>query len=57
MELDTVVTFTLAPTASGTRLSLVQTGFKPDRKRNFAGAIYGWKIMGGKLIDVLARVP
>jgi uncharacterized protein YndB with AHSA1/START domain len=28
--LDTVVTFTLTPTASGTRLSLVQSGFKAD---------------------------
>src|SRR3954465_11243897 len=30
MGLDTVVTFTLTPTASGTRLSLVQSGFKPE---------------------------
>ncbi len=36
MTLDTVVTFTLTPTASGTRLSLVQSGFKPDQKQNFA---------------------
>jgi uncharacterized protein YndB with AHSA1/START domain len=55
--LDTVVTFTLTPTASGTRLSLVQSGFKPDQKRNFNGARYGWKMMGGKLIDLLARTP
>jgi uncharacterized protein YndB with AHSA1/START domain len=55
--IDTVVTFTLAPTASGTRLSLVQSGFKPDQKRNFGGARYGWKLMGGRLVDLLARVP
>jgi uncharacterized protein YndB with AHSA1/START domain len=55
--LDTVVTFTLAPTASGTRLSVVQSGFKPDQKQNFAGARYGWKMMGGKLVDLLARIP
>lgn len=55
--LDTVVTFTLTPTASGTRLSLVQSGFKPDQKQNFAGARYGWKMMGGKLVDLLARIP
>jgi uncharacterized protein YndB with AHSA1/START domain len=54
--LDTVVTFTLAPTASGTRLSLVQSGFKPDQKQNFGGARYGWKMMGGKLVDLLARI-
>jgi uncharacterized protein YndB with AHSA1/START domain len=54
--LDTVVTFTLTPTATGTRLSLVQTGFKPDQKRELGGARYGWKMMGGKLVDLLARV-
>jgi uncharacterized protein YndB with AHSA1/START domain len=55
--LDTVVTFTLTPTASGTRLSIVQSGFKPDQKREFGGARYGWKLMGGKLVDLLARIP
>jgi uncharacterized protein YndB with AHSA1/START domain len=54
--LDTVVTFTLTPTSSGTRLSLVQSGFKPDQKQNLGGARYGWKMMGGKLIDLLARI-
>ena len=57
MELDTVVTFTLTPTASGTRLDLVQSGFKPSQKQNFGGARYGWKMMGGKLVDLLARIP
>ena len=56
-DIDTVVTFTLTPTASGTRLSLVQSGFKPDQKQNFGGARYGWKMMGGKLVDLLARIP
>ena len=55
--LDTVVTFTLTPTASGTRLFLVQSGFKPDQKQNFGGARYGWKMMGGKLVDLLGRIP
>jgi uncharacterized protein YndB with AHSA1/START domain len=55
--LDTVVTFTLTPTTSGTRLSLVQSGFKPDQKQEFGGARYGWKMMGGKLEDLLARTP
>jgi uncharacterized protein YndB with AHSA1/START domain len=56
-DMDTVVTFTLTPTASGTRLSLVHSGFKPDQKQNFGGARYGWKMMGGKLVDLLARLP
>ena len=55
MELDTVVTFTLNPTASGTRLLIVQSGFKPDQKRNWGGARYGWKMMGGRLVDLLGR--
>ena len=55
--LDTVVTFTLTPTAAGTRLSLVQSGFRPHQKQNFGGARYGWKMMGGKLVELLARIP
>ena len=56
-DIDTVVTFTLTPTPSGTRLSVVQSGFRPDQKKNFGGARYGWKMMGEKLVDVLARNP
>ena len=55
--IDTVVTFTLMPTAAGTHLSLVQSGFRPDQKQNFGGARYGWRMMGGKLVDLLARLP
>jgi len=55
--LQTIVTFTLMPTASGTRLSLVQSGFKPEQKRESGGARYGWTMMGGKLADLLARIP
>jgi uncharacterized protein YndB with AHSA1/START domain len=53
-DIDTVVTFRLTPTASsGTRLSIVQSGFKPHQKQNFGGARYGWKMMGGKLVALL----
>ena len=55
MGLDTVVTFTLTPTETGTRLSLVQSGFKPEQKQNFGGARYGWNMMGGKLVELLAK--
>ena len=54
--LDTVVTFTLRPTESGTHMTLVQSGFKAAQKQEFGGARYGWKMMGGKLVDLLARV-
>jgi uncharacterized protein YndB with AHSA1/START domain len=56
-DIDTVVTFALTPTASGSRLSMVHSGFKPDQKQNFAGARYGWKMMGRKLVDLLAGMP
>lgn len=56
MVLNTIVTFTLTPTAGGTHLTVVQSGFKPDQKQNFGGARYGWKMMGQKLIDVLGRL-
>ena len=46
-DIDTVVTFTLTPTATGTHLSLLHSGFKPHQKQNFGGARYGWKMMGG----------
>jgi uncharacterized protein YndB with AHSA1/START domain len=55
--LDTVVTFTLAPTETGTRLSLVQSGFTPEQKQEFGGARYGWKMMGGKLVELLDTIP
>lgn len=55
-DIDTVVTFTLTPSDSGTRLVVVQSGFKTDQKRNLAGARYGWTMMTGKLADLLARM-
>jgi uncharacterized protein YndB with AHSA1/START domain len=55
-DIDTVVTITLAPVPSGTRLSIVQSGFRPDQKQNFGGARYGWRMMGGRLVDLLARI-
>jgi len=54
--LDTVVTFTLAPTATGTRLSILQSGFRPEQKQELGGARYGWRMMGEKLADLLGRV-
>jgi len=55
-EMDTVVTFTIEPIASGTRLVLVHSGFKQQNQQNFGGARYGWMMMGGKLSDLLASV-
>ncbi|MEZ4449197.1 MAG: SRPBCC domain-containing protein [Nannocystaceae bacterium] len=55
-DIDTEVTFTLTPTASGTHLALVHSGFRADQKQNFGGARYGWRMMGGKLIALLERI-
>ena len=56
-DLDTVVTFTLAPMETGTRLTIVQSGFTPEQKRNFGGARYGWRMMGERLFELLERTP
>ncbi|HTV20559.1 MAG TPA: SRPBCC domain-containing protein [Polyangiaceae bacterium] len=54
--LATVVTFTLTPSASGTRLSIVQSGFEPEQKQNMGGARYGWRMMGTQLVALLGRL-
>lgn len=58
-DIDTVVTFSLTPTNGGahTRLSIVQSGFKPDQRQALGGARYGWKMMGEKLINLLEQIP
>ena len=54
--LDTVVTWTLTPTPSGTRLALEQSGFLPANAFAFDGASKGWRHMvGERLSKVLAQ--
>ncbi|MEI9964303.1 MAG: SRPBCC domain-containing protein [Caulobacteraceae bacterium] len=36
--LESVVTWTLTPTAAGTRLRMEQTGFRPDQEQAYQGA-------------------
>jgi uncharacterized protein YndB with AHSA1/START domain len=55
--LETVVTFTLTPTAAGTRLLLEQAGFKEDQQKELGGARYGWNMMGERLVELLGRLP
>lgn len=54
-NLRSVVTFTLAPTAAGTRLRVEQSGFGPDQKQAYGGARAGWPQFLDKLEQVLAR--
>lgn len=58
MQIDTVVTFTLTPTASGgTLLALEHSGFVPSNKFAFDGAGQGWKqMMGVRLGEVLGQL-
>lgn len=42
LGVETVVTFTLEPTARGPRLRMVQSGFRPDQKQALGGAKSGW---------------
>jgi uncharacterized protein YndB with AHSA1/START domain len=48
--LDTVVTWTLTPTATGTKLQVTQEGFPLNNAWAYEGAKYGWqKFLGQQL--------
>ena len=55
MGLESVVTFTVAPTASGARLRMEQSGFPADATQNLRGAEYGWNNFLDRLEPVVAR--
>jgi uncharacterized protein YndB with AHSA1/START domain len=55
MGLESVVTWTLTPTARGTRLRMDQTGFRKDQEQAYQGAKFGWRRMIDTLEQVLAR--
>ena len=55
MGLDSVVTWTLTPTRTGTHLRMEQSGFRPDQQRAYQGAKYGWQKFFANLEQVLAR--
>ena len=55
-NLQSVVTFTLTPTSTGTRLRMEQSGFRPDQKQAFGGAKVGWQQFLGKLEKLLAQL-
>lgn len=52
-HLKSVVTWTLTPTKTGTRLRMEQVGFRPDQPRYFGGARAGWPRFLDRLGDVL----
>ena len=51
-KLNSVVTWILTPTSTGTHLRMEQSGFRPDQKQAFGGAKFGWQ----KFLESLERV-
>ncbi len=56
LGLESVVTWTLTPTATGTHLRMEQSGFRKDQPQNYQGAKYGWQRFFANLEQVLARL-
>ncbi len=54
--LESVVTWTLAPSAAGTRLRMEQSGFQADQEPFYQGAMAGWPRFLTSLSEVLARL-
>src|SRR5579862_1004342 len=50
--LESVVTWTLTSTSTGTHLRMEQSGFRPHQQQAYQGANYGWQ----KFISGLERV-
>ena len=55
-DLETVVTWTLTPTSTGTNLRMEQSGFRPDQPQYYRGAKSGWPQFFANLEQVLARI-
>ena len=53
--LESVVTWTLTPTSTGTHLRMEQSGLRPDQQQAYQGAKHGWPRFFANLEQVLAR--
>ena len=56
LGLESVVTWTLTPTSTGTHLRIEQSGFRPDQPQYYQGAKYGWQRFFAALEQLLARI-
>ena len=56
LDLRSTVTFTLTPTATGTRLRMEQAGFRPDQPQAYGGARQGWPAHLDALAATLDRM-
>jgi len=54
--LESVVTWTLTPSSTGTHLLMEQSGFRPDQQQAHQAANYGWQGFFAALEQVLARI-
>jgi uncharacterized protein YndB with AHSA1/START domain len=54
--LESVVTWTLTPTSTGTHLRMEQSGFRADQPQFYEGAKGGWPRFFANLEQVLARI-
>jgi uncharacterized protein YndB with AHSA1/START domain len=54
--LESVVTWTLTPTRTGTQLRMEQAGFRLDQEQAYQGAGYGWKKFFANLEQTLAKI-
>ena len=55
MGLESVVTWTLTPTSTGTHLRMEQSGFRPDQGQAFQGAKLGWQRFFAQLEALLGQ--
>lgn len=53
--LESVVTWTLEPTSTGTHLRMEQSGFRTDQEQAFQGARFGWQRFFAQLEAVAAK--
>jgi uncharacterized protein YndB with AHSA1/START domain len=53
--LESVVTWTLTPSATGTHLRMEQVGFRPDQQQAYQGAKGGWPRFFDALEQALTR--
>jgi uncharacterized protein YndB with AHSA1/START domain len=54
--LESVVTWTLTPSGTGTRLRMDQSGFRPDQQQAYQGAKAGWPRFFVALEQLLERI-
>jgi uncharacterized protein YndB with AHSA1/START domain len=54
--LESVVTWTLTPTSTGTNVRMEQSGFRPDQQQAYHGAKAGWPRFFAGLEQLLARI-